>query len=99
MSLTTEDIDRLVRLSRINLLAKERQALNADLPRIVEFVKQLGRGPTSKPTGFRQAVGLDQLRDDSPQDNQLTKTQLKRLAPDFQDDQIKIPAVFDDSEG
>jgi len=99
MSLTTEEINHLVQLSRINLSTKERQALNADLPRIVEFVEQLHGGPKSQPKGLRERVGLDHLRCDNPQDNQLTQAQLKRLAPEFQEDQIKIPAVFDDGEG
>lgn len=97
--LTSADIDHLAKLARISLTEEEKAKLSEQLPRIVEFFGQIQQVEgLSTETDEQGLVALDSLRPDEPSSGPdgLSIDQLKQLAPEFNYDQIVVPAVFGD---
>jgi aspartyl-tRNA(Asn)/glutamyl-tRNA(Gln) amidotransferase subunit C len=98
--LSAEEIDHLAKLTRIKLSAEERQEFAGELPKIVEFIEQLRQVQLSSTLVEAPAVPLEGLREDSVGSQALSLEQLQRLAPEWQNGQNVVPAVFgNDSEG
>ena len=94
-NLSSDDIDHLARLARLNLSAQEKADFAKQLPEIIGFVDQLT--DVSKSGEEELAVEptpLAKLRRDEPSTDQLTLSELEQLAPAWTDSQLKVPAVF-----
>ena len=86
-----EDVQKLARLSRLQLTKPEIATFKNELSAIVEYVEVLqsadveGLDPTSQVTGLQDVVRADELVDYGVTPNELLKN-----APATEDDQFKV---------
>lgn len=89
--ITDEDVQKLARLSRLQLTAKEKQAFKTELSAIVSYVEQLqavdvaGEQPTSQVTGLTDVVRPDEIIYYG-----VSQKDLLRNAPALENNQIKV---------
>lgn len=85
------DVQKLARLSRLQLSKKEISTFKDELSAIVSYVEQLqkvdvaGFVPTSQVTGLTDVVRADELVDYG-----VTPADLLKNAPALEDDQFKV---------
>lgn len=97
--LSSSELDHLANLARLSLTDEEKERLAHQLPEIIEFVDQLQRVTIDEQAPTKQVVELERLRADEPNSEGLTLEQIEQLAaPDFQDNQLVVPAVFGEGE-
>jgi aspartyl-tRNA(Asn)/glutamyl-tRNA(Gln) amidotransferase subunit C len=95
MSLTLKEVEHIAQLARLELTEEEKKRYTQQLSAILEYAARLqsldtsGIPPTSSvlPTRSR-------LRPDVPAAG-LTLQDLKRNAPQFEDDQFRVPPVLE----
>ena len=86
-----EDVQKLARLSRLQLTKPEIATFKNELSAIVEYVEVLqsadveGLDPTSQVTGLQDVVRADELVDYG-----VTPKELLKNAPATEDDQFKV---------
>lgn len=93
--MTSEEIDHLAKLSRLNLSVEERQKLPEELSKITAFVealKQADLGGTESQSS--ESVVLAELRSDEPVSDQLSVEQLSKAAPVWKENYLVVPPVF-----
>ena len=90
------DVQRLAELARLALTDEELDRFARELGAILGYVEQLKEvdvtdvEPTSQVTGLQNV-----LRDDvSDQRLAISHEELKRMAPEFRDGYVVVPAVF-----
>ncbi len=94
--LKPEEVDHLAKLARVSLSKDESEQFSKQLPEILDFVDQLQDAKvTDQPE--TNTVSQEQLRDDIEGGDSLTLDQLKKLAPQWQDNQVVVPPVFGES--
>jgi len=107
--LDDEQLQALARLARLDLTTADREALGADLERILDYVERLAafddpsaeplrhpnQGAAGEPAGL-QPGGLqpDDLRPDAPLDG-LPRSALEALAPAWRDDRVEVPRTVE----
>ena len=100
--MNTDDklIQRLGRLSRIDLSEDERSALSSDLSRIIDFVETLRSVDTSGAGAAPLAGNLDKehVREDEPGPG-LDRDELLDQAADTADGYFRVPPVIDRDDG
>lgn len=95
MALTTEEVLHIASLAKLQLSAGEVEQYRDQLSQILEFASQLqsvdtaGIPPTSSVLPARSA-----LREDIPSDG-LDEGELFFNAPDYQDNQFRVPPVLE----
>jgi len=93
--LTREEVLKLARLARLDLLEEEIAEFQNELGAVLEYVAQLqevdvaGLEPTSQVTGLKNV-----MRDDSVRDYGVDRDALLRLAPNKQDGQLKVKRMI-----
>lgn len=93
--LTREDVLKLARLSRLSLTDKEVDEYLQELQNVLQYVEQLkdvdvaGLQPTSQVTGLTNV-----MREDTVKDYGVGRDDLLRLAPQAQDDQLKVKRMI-----
>lgn len=93
--LTREDVLKLARLSRLSLTDEEVDEYLQELQNVLQYVEQLkdvdvtGLQPTSQVTGLTNV-----MREDTVKDYGVGRTDLLRLAPHSQDDQLKVKRMI-----
>jgi aspartyl-tRNA(Asn)/glutamyl-tRNA(Gln) amidotransferase subunit C len=94
MQVTDDTINKLAELSRLQFTGEERDAIRADLQKIIAFVDQLNELDTS---GVEPLVhitdSVNVLRDDVAEVH-LTRQQALQNAPQKDSDFFKIPKVL-----
>ena len=95
MSLTEAEIEHLAELARISLSDQDKKDLTEDLNRIVEFVDKL----QSKKDDFdgntnRLEIKDSELREDKIKPS-LRAEDIKKIAPEWHNDQLVVPNVLD----
>lgn len=88
------EIDHLAELARIALSPEEKAEFTQELPKIVEFVEHLRGVKLDDDLKGSEAVDLKNMRKDEVSGARLTLEQLQALAPNWQDGQVVVPAVF-----
>ncbi len=96
--ITQEEVERIIRLCRIELGADERAAFAHELPAILDFVAKLNEVPTA---GIQPMAGGTELsgvmrEDEIPVDGiGPDGSMLVLAAPQKRDGYIEVKAVFD----
>lgn len=93
--ITKDEVAHLAGLSSLSLNADETQSLQADLEAILGYIEQLSTLDTAGVEPTYQVNGLHNVwREDVVAEKTVTREALLALAPDSQDNQIKVPKVL-----
>lgn len=93
--ISRDDVLALAQLSSLQLSEEEVEALVADLTNILSYVEQLNELDTDGVEPSYQVTGLENVgRDDVVLESSVGREDLLALAPDRQDNQIKVPRVL-----
>ena len=94
MSLTIKEVEHIAKLAHLNLSAEEKARYREQLSDILNHVAKLSELDTSDISPMANAVeGASPLRADKVREP-LVREALLQNAPDAQDGQFKVPAVF-----
>lgn len=94
-TITRDDIAKLAQLSSLSLSDDETTELQKDITNILSYVEQLSELDTTGVSPAYQVTGLENVtRADYVEVNEVTREQLLKLAPESQDNQIKVPKVL-----
>jgi len=93
-TISTSDIQHLASLSSLALADDEVDGLRQDLENIIGYIKQLGELDTSGVEPTYQVTGLENVwREDEVQSG-ISAEKLLKLAPEKQNNQVKVPQVL-----
>jgi len=89
------EIKHLAKLSRLTLTEDQEKQFASQLPHILNFVDTVTKVSKGKDEVILSPI-IDQaqLRDDIVDSISLSKDDLKKLSPNWQNDQIEVPEVF-----
>lgn len=94
-TISTDDVQRLARLSSLQLNDNEAEALRGDLENILGYIEQLSELDTSGVEPTYQVTGLQNVwREDTIDTYGLGHDELLSLAPSTELSQIKVPKVL-----
>lgn len=94
-TITTDDVRYLAQLSNLQLTDDEIDSLRIDIGNILNYVDQLAELDTTGVEPTYQVTGLENVwRDDKVTDSGVLREALLALAPETQDNQIKVPKVL-----
>jgi len=95
MKITDETVDHIAHLSRLEFEGEQKEAIRADLERIITFMDKLQEVDTEnvEPLVFMSSE-INRLRDDVPE-RTLTQEQALKNAPKRDSDYFRIPKVLD----
>ncbi len=93
-TITSNDVQRLADLSSLHLSDGEAQELQGDLERIIKYIEQLGELDTTGVEPTYQVTGLENVWRDDEVVSDVGRDALLALAPDQQNDQVKVPKVL-----
>lgn len=93
--ISRDDVLHLAQLSSLQLSGDEVDSLQQDIGNILEYVKQLSELDTSGVEPTYQVTGLTNVwRDDVVDQSGVTREQLLDLAPEQQNNSVKVPKVL-----
>lgn len=93
-NISTSDIQHLASLSSLALADDEVDGLRQDLENIIGYIEQLGELDTSGVEPTYQVTGLENVwREDEVQPG-IYRDELLELAPEKQNNQVKVPQVL-----
>lgn len=93
--ISVDDVHHLAQLSSLQLADEEVEALRSDLEKILDYIQQLSELDTSGVEPTYQVTDLQNVwRDDVIDDYGIDKSALLALAPDAENDQVKVPKVL-----
>ena len=94
-NISVDDVQRLARLSSVQLADDEVETLRNDLQSIVGYIDQLSELDTSNVEPTYQVTDLQTVwRDDVVDDYGIGRETLLSRAPDADQNQIKVPKVL-----
>jgi aspartyl-tRNA(Asn)/glutamyl-tRNA(Gln) amidotransferase subunit C len=95
MSLTMEEVEHIAKLARLELSAEQKELYRQQLSKILDYIAKLRElDTTSVPPTAGGGLDRMELRTDAATPG-LTTEALLRNAPESEDDQFKIPPVFE----
>ncbi|MBQ6355443.1 Asp-tRNA(Asn)/Glu-tRNA(Gln) amidotransferase subunit GatC [Candidatus Saccharibacteria bacterium] len=95
MKITREEINHLAMLSNFSLEDAEAEALGQDLSQIIEYISQLDELDTEGIEPTYQVFEMENVwRDDEIKAQEADREALLALAPEAEDNQIKVPKVL-----
>ena len=95
MSLSLQEVEHIAKLARLELTAEQKTRYREQLEAILDHVAKLQELDTQDvPPTASVSVGQMPLRVDEPRPG-LSKDDLLKNAPKQEDDQFKIPPVFE----
>ena len=94
MKITDETVDHIAHLSRLEFEGEKRDAIKADLERIISFMDKLQEVDTEnvEPLIF-MSNEINRLRDDVPADT-ITQVEALKNGPKTDSDYFRIPKVL-----
>lgn len=93
--ISRDDVLHLARLSSLQLTSDEVDNLQQDLGNILGYIQQLSTLDTSGVEPTYQVTGLQNIwRTDEIDQSGVTREQLLALAPEQQDNSVKVPKVL-----
>ena len=93
--ISRDDVQHLAALSSLQLSDDEIAHLQTDLSTILDYIEQLSSLDTSGVQPTYQVTGLQNVwRDDVVEHGAVTREQLLALAPEQQDNSVKVPKVL-----
>ena len=94
MSLKIEEVEHIAKLAHLDLSAEEKARYREQLSDILDHIAKLRELDTSGISPMANAVeGASPLRADKVRES-LSREVLLKNAPDSQDGQFKVPAIF-----
>ena len=96
MKLTKKEVEHIALLARLGLTEAEMEKYAGELSSILDYVEQLkevdtdGVEPTAQVTGLENVMRADEIKECDA----ATRDALLRLAPDREDNLIKVKSVF-----
>ena len=95
MPLTIDEVEHIAKLARLELTAEQKELYRGQLSRILDYIAKLRELDTSSvPPTAGGGLARMELRLDRSRPGLSTEALLKN-APDAEDDQFKIPPVFE----
>jgi aspartyl-tRNA(Asn)/glutamyl-tRNA(Gln) amidotransferase subunit C len=95
MEITREDILHLATLSNFSMSESEIEAIGGDLKNIIKYISQLDELDTDNVEPTYQVFEMENIwRPDEIQPQEADREALLALAPEFQENQIKVPKVL-----
>lgn len=95
MPLTSEEVEHIAELARLELSAEQKALYRQQLSKILDYIAKLGELDTSSvPPTAGAGLARMALRPDRPHPGISTEA-LLRNAPETEDDQFKTPPVFE----
>ncbi len=95
MKITREEIDHLAMLSNFSLTNEESESLGQDLENIIGYISQLDELDTEGVEPTYQVFEMENIwRSDEIMPQDADREELLALAPESQDNQIKVPKVL-----
>ena len=95
MSLSTEEVEHIAELARLNLSPEEIERYRDQLSDILDYAARLGSlDTTAVPPTSSVLANRGGLRPDAPRAG-LSKDKLLSNAPDTKDDQFLVPPVLE----
>lgn len=94
MSVTKSDVAHLAALSSISLSDDQLNALTVDLENIIKYIEQLQELDTAGVNPTYQLTGLNNVWREDTIEPQLPREELLKLAPEFIENQVKVPKVL-----
>lgn len=93
--ISRDDVLKLASLSSLQLADAEVEELQAEIPTILDYVKQLDELDTSGVEPAYQVTGLQNVfREDVSVQSDVGREELLQLAHETQESQIKVPKVL-----
>jgi len=93
-TISTSDIQHLASLSSLALADDEVDGLRQDLENIISYIEQLSKLDTAGVEPTYQVTGLANVwREDEVQPG-ISRDELLELAPEKQNNQVKVPQVL-----
>ncbi len=93
--ISRDDVLHLAQLSSLQLTDDEINSLQQDITNILGYVEQLSELDTAGVEPTYQVTGLTNIwRDDVVDQSDVTREQLLALAPEQQDNSVKVPKVL-----
>lgn len=93
--ISIDDVHHLAQLSSLQLGDSEAEALRTDLENILGYIEQLSELNTEGVEPTYQVTDLQNIwRDDVVDDYGVNREQLLTLAPETENNQIKVPKVL-----
>lgn len=94
-NITTNDVRHLAQLSSLQLTDAESEGLRENITNVLDYITQLSDLDTAGVEPTYQVTGLQNIwRDDTIKRHEADRTTLLELAPEVQDNQVKIPKVL-----
>lgn len=94
-TISINDVQHLAQLSSLQLDDSEAESLRSDLEGILGYIEQLSELDTTGVEPTYQVTDLQNVwREDQVDDYGLDREQLLALAPDADNNQIKVPKVL-----
>lgn len=94
MSVSLDEVRHLAALSEIQLSDSELESLTTDIDNIVGYINQLDKLDTDQVEPTFQLTGLQNVWRDDKIEPQLSREKLLNLAPDTENNQVKVPKVL-----
>lgn len=94
MSVSLDEVRHLAALSEIQLSDSELESLTTDIDNIVGYINQLDELDTDQVEPTFQLTGLQNVWRDDKIEPQLSREKLLSLAPDTENNQVKVPKVL-----
>ncbi len=94
MSVSLDEVRHLAALSEIQLSDSELESLATDIGNIVGYINQLDELDTDQVEPTFQLTGLQNVWRDDKIEPQLSREKLLNLAPDTENNQVKVPKVL-----
>lgn len=92
--ISKDDVVKLATLSSLQLADDEIAPLQADIEAILGYVEQLDELDTESVEPAYQVTGLSNVMREDVIEHSVDREALLRLAPEQQDNQIKVPKVI-----
>jgi aspartyl-tRNA(Asn)/glutamyl-tRNA(Gln) amidotransferase subunit C len=93
--ISRDDVLHLAQLSSLQLTDQETDSLQQDISNILGYIEQLSELDTSDVEPTYQVTGLTNVwRDDVIDQSDVTREQLLALAPEQQNNSVKVPKVL-----
>jgi aspartyl-tRNA(Asn)/glutamyl-tRNA(Gln) amidotransferase subunit C len=95
MPLTLEEVEHIAHLARLKLTEEEKRKFQEQLSQILDYAARLqgveteGIPPTASVLPPRSVLRVDEARQG------LSREELLKNAPQVEDDQFQVPAIFD----
>lgn len=98
MSISIEEVKKIAKLARLNLTSEEEKRHAETISAVLDYMKILNEVDTKGVEQTSQVTGLvDVVREDVSRDCEIKKELIEQM-PEVRDNELVVPAVFNDEE-